>query len=93
MGGGRCSASRGPAAALPPGPGINGGHDFIDPLMERPDVIVGAQNGAASGTSSTLFPDAKILHLALDASVSAHDGLVSTIKVRSGLHLHVCSSG
>lgn len=76
-----------------PGPGINGGHDFIDPLMERPDMIVGAQNGGASGTSSTLFPDAKILHLALDASVSAHDGLVSTIKVRSGLHLHVCSSG
>lgn len=64
-----------------PGPGASGGQDFIDPLMERPDVIVDSQ-WKVSGAPRGHYLDAEIMQLAPDASSSAHDGLASVIKVQ-----------
>ena len=65
-----------------PGPGANGGPDSIDPLMERPDVIVESPPRSADAKLQHWL-DAEIMQLAPDASGSAHDNLISVIKVCS----------
>ena len=70
-----------------PGPGVNGAQDYIDPLMEHPDVIVESQWKSLGAPRPQHYLDAQILHLAPDASLSAHDELATVIKVRQLLHV------
>ncbi|CAL5218812.1 g540 [Coccomyxa viridis] len=63
-----------------PGPGVNGAQDYIDPLMEHPDVIVESQWKSLGAPRPQHYLDAQILHLAPDASLSAHDELATVIK-------------
>ena len=65
-----------------PGPGVNGGQDFIDPLMERPDVIVESQWRSSGAPRPAHYLEAEIMQLAPGASSGAHDGLASMIKVQ-----------
>lgn len=68
------------------GPGVGGGLDIIDPLLERPDVVVLTEAGPARILKQQ-FPDAHFLHLPADASVAAHGALASVIKVRQTAHV------
>ncbi len=70
-----------------PGPGVNGAQDYIDPLMERPDVIVESQWKASSALRPQHYLEAQIMRLAPDASLSAHDELATIIKVRQLLNV------
>ena len=64
------------------GPGVTGGQDFIDPLMERPDVIVESQWKTSGANRPGSFLNTEIMQLAPHASLSAHSKLASVIKVR-----------
>lgn len=64
------------------GPGVNGGQDSIDPLMERPDVIVESQRKTSGTDRPGHFLHTEILQLVPGASLSTHRKLASVIKVR-----------
>ena len=64
-----------------PGPGVNGAQDYIDPLMERPDVIVESQWRSSGAPRPLHYLDAQIMQLTPGASLSAHDELATIIKV------------